>query len=202
MKLLITTACCVLFINVTAQHNKQIGVAITNSNSAFPFSKFGGLFQAPFHPGAEFSYGFNWKTKAKHDWYQQIMLGYFYHRFVQHGITLYTNAGYRYKFSSRLFAEASLGAGYLHSIPATAKLKLDDNGDYNNNKGIGRMQAMMVFNIGCGYNINPSAKRPVTLFANYQQRIQTPFVKSYVPLLPYNSLMIGARISMKKNTMN
>jgi hypothetical protein len=197
MKLLITTACCILCISLAAQHNKQIGVAITNSNSAFPFSKFGGLFKAPLHPGAEFSYNFNWKTKPRHDWYQQIILGYFYHRFVQHGITLYTNAGYRYKFSSRIFAEASLGAGYLHSIPATAKLRLDDNGNYNNNKGIGRAQAMMVFNIGSGYTINPSVKKPVTLFANYQQRIQTPFVQSYVPLLPYNSIMIGARIRMK-----
>ena len=163
-----------------------------------PFSKFGGLFQSPFHPGVELSYGFNWKTKPKHDWYQQIKLGYFYHRFVQHGIPLYTNIGYRYKFSAHFFSEAAIGAGYLHSIPATAQFKLDSDGEYQNGKGIGRMQAMFVFNLTAGYTFHPTHKKPVSIFATYQQRIQTPFVKSYVPLLPYNTLMIGAKMSLKK----
>ena len=188
---------CLVFLSATAQPTRELGVALTNNNSAFPFSKFGGLFQPPFHPGIELSYGFNWKTKPKHDWYQQVKLGYFYHRFVQHGIELYTNVGYRYKFSSRFYAEAAIGAGYLQSVPATAKLKLDDNGEYKDNKGVGRAQAMVVFNIGAGYVIHPASQRPVSVFATYQQFIQTPFVKSYVPLLPYNSLMIGAKITLK-----
>src|SRR6478752_5432945 len=198
MKTFITPLCCLLFLVVSAQHNKEIGIAITNSNSAMPFNKFNGLFQSPFHPGIELSYGFNWKTKPKHDWYQQIKLGYFYHRFVQHGIPLYTNIGYRYKFSGHFFSEAAIGAGYLHSIPATAQFKLDSDGEYKNGKGIGRMQAMVVFNLTAGYTFHPTHKKPVSIFATYQQRIQTPFVKSYVPLLPYNTLMIGAKMGLKK----
>ena len=198
MKSILSLLCCAVCFLATAQHNKEIGIAITNSNAAFPFSKFGGLLQSPFHPGVELSYGFNWKTKPKHDWYQQVKLGYFYHRFVQHGIPLYTNVGYRYKFSTHLFTGAALGAGYLHSIPATAKFKLDDDGEYKNNKGIGRAQAMVIFNINVGYTFNPTLKKPVSVFATYQQRIQTPFVKSYVPLLPYNSIMIGAKMRLNK----
>lgn len=186
--------------NDSTGRRRELGVALTNNNSAFPFSKFGGLFQGPFHPGIELSYGLNWKTKPKHDWYQQIKLGYFYHRFVQHGIELYTNTGYRYKFSPSIFTEAAIGAGYLHSIPATAKLKLDDDGEYQNNKGVGRMQFMFVFNLGAGYTFNPTAKKPVSVFVTYQQRIQAPFVKSYVPLLPYNSLMIGGKINLGKHS--
>ena len=52
---------CLLLLSASAQH-KELGIAITNSNSAMPFSKFGSLFQSPFHPGIELSYGFNWKT--------------------------------------------------------------------------------------------------------------------------------------------
>ena len=198
MKLIITLCCLAIFLTASAQQNKEFGIAATNSNSAYPFSKFGGLFQSPFHPGIELGYGFNWTTKAKHDWFQQIKPGYFYHRFVQHGITLYTNLGYRYKFSPHLFTEAALGAGYLHSIPATAQCKLSSNGEYQNGKGIGRMQAMVVFNISAGYTFNPATKKPISVFATYQQYIQTPFVKSYVHLLPYNCLTIGARMRLKK----
>jgi hypothetical protein len=189
---------CLLVLVTAAQRNKELGVAFTNSNSAMPFSKFGGLFQTPFHPGIEFHYGFNWKTKSRHDWYQQIMLGYFYHRFVQHGISLYTNFGYRYKFSSHFFSEASLGAGYLHSIVATAQLELNNDGEYKSDKGFGRMQAIVVFNLGAGYTFNTKAKQPVSIFAAYQQQVQTPFVKSYVPLLPYNSFKMGGKINLKK----
>ena len=56
---------------------------------------------------------------------------------------------------------------------------------------------MFVFNIGGGYVFNPHAKKPLSVFATYQQRIQTPFVKSYVPLLPYNTLMLGCKITLK-----
>jgi hypothetical protein len=191
---------CLVFLSATAQRTRELGVALTNNNSAFPFSKFGGLFQSPFHPGIELSYGFNWKIKPKHDWYQQIKLAYFYHRFVQHGIELYTNTGYRYKFSPSVFTEAAIGTGYLHSIPATAKLKLDDDGEYRDNKGLGRVQFMFVFNLGAGYTLNPKAKKPVSVFVTYQQSIQAPFVQSYVPLLPYNSLMIGGKISLNKHS--
>jgi hypothetical protein len=200
MKQIIIMPLCLLFLAGAAQHSRELGVALTNNNSAYPFSKFGGLFQSPFHPGVELSYGFNWKTKPKHDWYQQIKLAYFYHRFVQHGIELYTNAGCRYKFSPSFFIESAIGAGYLHSIPATAKLKLHDDGVYKNNKGIGRMQFMFVFNLGAGYTFNPKAPKPISAFVTYQQRIQAPFVQSYVPLLPYNSLMIGAKINLKQHS--
>ncbi len=197
MRIIIALCFCLLFLNAVSQRRHEWGIAITNSNTAYPFSTFGGLFQSPFHPGVELSYGFNWKTKPKHDWYQEVKLGYFYHRFVQHAIELYTDVGYRYKFSSRFYAQGALGAGYLHSVPATAKLKLDDDGTYRNDKGIGRMQAMLVFNAGVGYVVNPGSQKPVSVFATYQQVIQTPFVASYVPLLPYNCFMLGARISMK-----
>ena len=196
--IIIFVCCCLLLLSASAQHGLEWGLAITNNNSAFPFSKFAGLFQSPFHPGVELSYGFQWKSKPKHDCYQQVKLAYFYHRFVQHGIELYTNVGYRYKFSRVIYAETAFGVGYLHSIPATVQLKLDDKGEYENGKGIGRAQAMLVFNFGGGYVFNPTAKRSLSAFVTYQQRIQTPFVRSYVPLLPYNSLMVGCKITLKK----
>jgi hypothetical protein len=198
MKTIVFLPLVLLFSVSNAQQNKELSLALTNSNSAFPFSKFGSLFKAPFHPGIEAGYGFNWKTGTKHDWFQQVKLGYFYHRFVQHGIPLYTNFGYRRKFGSQVFGEGSLGGGYFHSIPATGKFKLNSNGEYERNTGIGRMQAMMVFSISGGYTFKSEKENPVSVFITYQQRVQTPFIKSYVPMLPYNSFMMGVKKNMKK----
>ncbi|MBK7291724.1 MAG: hypothetical protein IPI78_16645, partial [Chitinophagaceae bacterium] len=161
------------------------------TQNAYPFGRFVGLFKETIHPGLEIGYGKILKPKEKHEWLGEVKLGYFYHRYVQHGLPLYLNFGYRYKFNSRLAAETSIGAGYMHSIPATAKLKLNQEGEYENNKGIGRMQAMATYAIGFSYVLNPTAAKTIRVFTSYQQRLQFPFVKSYVPLLPYNSFMIG-----------
>jgi hypothetical protein len=193
MKLLIIfLSLYLLSANVKAQKRpKEFSLAVMNVQSAMPFGKFAGMFSGQFHPGAEAGIGFNWITKAKHDWFQEIKAGYFFHRFVQHGIPVYTNIGYRYKFSSSLSSKIILGAGYLHSIPAAAKLKLNDKGEYINDKGVGRMQAMAITGLGVSYKIKTNTTRPVTIFAQYQQLVQLPFIKSYVPLLPYNSFEIG-----------
>ena len=176
---------------------KYFSLSAFNTQTAMPFGKFFGMFTDQFHPGIEAGYGINISVKQKHDWFVDFKIACFYHRFVQTGIPLYADFGYRYKFNDKFFAEASLGAGYMHSIPATAKLELNDNGMYVNNKGIGRVQAMATFGLGFGYSFNPSAKKPASVFATYQQRIQMPFVKSYVPMLPYNSFMIGMKKSIK-----
>ncbi len=178
-------------IQAASQKEKYLGVALLNTQSYLPFGKFSGMFTDAFHPGVEATFGMNVNVRKKHDWFWDLRLAYFYHRFVQHGIPLYTNFGYRYKFNRRISVDAALGAGYMHSIPATAKLKFNGNDNYENNKGIGRMQANVCFGVGAGYWLNQESKKPLKLFITYQQRLQLPFVRSYVPILPYNSFMIG-----------
>jgi hypothetical protein len=180
-----------LFLPAQSPARHYMGLAVMNTQTDLPFGKFTGMFYKAFHPGIEFSYGKNFSIKNKHDWYYDFRLAYFYHRFVQHGIPLYSNLGYRYKINQRWSATVELGAGYLHSIPATAKLRLNSDGEYEPDKGLGRMQVNACFAIGTGYLLNPADPSSLKLFINYQQRLQMPFVKSYVPLLPYNSFLIG-----------
>jgi hypothetical protein len=188
----------ILLINATASAQKKyVSLAGFTAQTAMPFGKFAGLFTDQFHPGIEAGYGINMSVKEKHDWFIEFKLACFYHRFVQVGIPLYADLGYRYKFSTRFAAETAVGVGYMHSVPATAKLKLHDDGAYVNNKGIGRMQAMATFGLGLRYTFNPSAKKPIAMFTAYQQRLQMPFVRSYVPMLPYNSFILGIKKSIK-----
>lgn len=189
--LLITLQILLFGIMATAQRQTYISTALFTTQNELPFGKFSGLFKEIIHPGLEIGYGKILKPKEKHEWFSEVKLGYFFHRYVQHGLPLYINFGNRYKFNSRLAGETSIGAGYMHSIPATAKLKLNEEGDYENNKGIGRMQAMATYGFGFSYVLNPAAAKTIRVFTSYQQRLQFPFVKSYVPLLPYNSFTIG-----------
>ncbi|MEO6611138.1 MAG: hypothetical protein ABIT05_03365 [Chitinophagaceae bacterium] len=200
MKKVWITAALLVSTAVSAQKINYTSIAVFTTQNAMPFGKFTGLFSETLHPGIEAGYGKIFSAKKKHEWTAELKLAYFYHRFVQHGIPLYLNMGYRYLVKKNFSIETSLGAGYMHSIPATAKLKLNNDGEYENNKGIGRMQSIVTFNAGVGYILHPRATRPTRIFASYQQRVQFPFVKSYVPLLPYNSFIIGlSRPLYKKN---
>jgi hypothetical protein len=180
-----------LSLNAIGQKQRYFSAAAFTTQSDYPFGKFAGLFREIYHPGFEIGYGKILKPKIKHEWTMELKFAYFYHRYVQHGMPLYFNFGYRYKFTDRIAAETSIGAGYMHSIPATGKFKLNDDGEYANNKGVGRMQAQATFAIGASYLVKKGDIKSPRLFTSYQQRVQMPFVKSYVPLLPYNSFYIG-----------
>jgi len=197
-RILLTIVSLSTFALLNAQDKHYAGIAVLNTQNAMPFGKFAGLFTDQFHPGVEATYGKNISSANNHDLFLELKASYFFHRYVQHGTLVYVNFGYRYKINNKLSAETSIGAGYMHAIPATAKLKLNNEGEYENNKGLGRMQAIATYSLGFGYTPQPSIAKPLTFFINYQQRVQTPFVKSYVPLLPYNSFMIGVKRPIRK----
>lgn len=183
-------------VSAYSQKKKELSIAITNSQSAYPYHSFRRLFTGTIHPGVEVGYGFNWQTKPKHDWCQSILVGYFYHRFVMHAIPLYSQFGYRYKPTPRVNITATVGLGYLHFISDNDIFKLNSAGDYVKDKGIGRPQAIVNFNIGAAYTVSNKNNAP-KLFMQYRQQLQTPFIKSYVPLLPYNIIVIGCSVPLK-----
>lgn len=199
MRYIIITFLILITSNIGfTQKQTYVSTALLTTQNAMPIGKFTGLLKETIHPGIEIGYGKIIFSKEKHDWFLELKAAYFFHRFVQHGIPIYLNYGYRYKPIKKLGFDIAIGAGYLHSIPATAKLKLNNDGDYENNKGVGRMQATASFAFGLNYVFNNSGTKPISLYLNYQQRLQMPFVKSYVPLLPYNSFLIGVSRPIKQ----
>ena len=189
-------ACFCICFSASAQKHKlnHYSIAFTTLHTNFPFGSFSNLFSKEFHPGFEIGTGFDWKTKTKHDWFQTFKFGYSYHRFVQHTLVLYSEWGYRYKFLKTFSAEAKLGGGYLQAIPVGNIYKLKEDGTYEKKNGLGRPQVMASFELGLRKRISSSG---TNIFLDYQQRLQLPFIKSYVPLLPSNILMIGLSIPLK-----
>ena len=167
-------------------------VAVSNSHSAKPFGSFLSLFYEDFHPGIEFGYGSVFKSKNKHQWVLEGRLSYMYHRWVQHNIALYAAGGYRYSVTPSWSAEIKLGGGYQHSIANSKVFTITESEGVKKKKNFGRSQA--IANIGFGVSKNLSPPNGIRVFMEYKQQIQTPFIKEYVPILPYNSLLIGIAI--------
>lgn len=176
--------------------NRFLTLAVTNHHSAFPFTEFGRLFTKEFNPGIEAGVGFYWKRGPKHDWFGRLNAGYFVHRFVQHALPLYGQLGYRYKLLDRIRVTGAFGVGYLHGIPATDVYKLRD-GTYEEAKVLGRAQAVVSLTAGVQYRVSKTASKPTSLFLEYGQKLQMPFIRSYVPLLPYNNIAFGIYLGLK-----
>src|SRR5574338_538670 len=120
-------------LSATAQHSTYVSSSVYNTQNAMPFGKFSGLFEGVLHPGMELGYGKDVWRRAKSFWFLELKFGLFYHRYVQYGIPLYLDFGYNHAIADGVSIKTSVGAGYMHSIPAADKFKLNSNGEYKNN---------------------------------------------------------------------
>lgn len=167
--------------------------AISNSHTAKPLASFLSLAHKEFHPGFEISRGKILKEVKKHQWLGELTASYLYHRWVQQNLGVSANVGYRRLLGENWGAIAKLGAGYQLSKPAGKVYAITDNG--LKEKGhILRSQVIAAISVGIDRTIND---RGWKLFMDYQQKIQAPFIKEYVPLLPYNTLLLGASIPIR-----
>lgn len=165
-----------------------------NINSTLPVTGFPSLFYANYHPYVEGGYEFLLKEWDKSSLFQSVGVGYFYHRFMQHGIPLTTEARWVYTAPETFHPYVALGGGYLHAIPISKQLVLNDEGEYERAGGVGRSQA--TFSLSLGTDIQVSSW---TFLAEYKMLFQTPFVKSYVPLLPYGIVQVGVRFQLPQS---
>ena len=166
-------------------------IAVMNAHTAKPFASFSGLLYRDWHPGFEAGRFFNWNAKKNHEWFQTLNAGYFYHRWVQHTISLYSQLGYRHKLPFHFAGGAKIGVGYMHAIADSKVYKIDAETGLKKKRNLGRPQGMASFSLELQRKISENDRQ---IFLEYQQRLQFPFVKNYVALLPYNILMVGVKI--------
>ena len=197
-KLTLLLLVMMIMSSAMAQRPKYVTASLINAQTAKPFGSFSRLMTGDFHPGFEIGGGMNWSTKKKHDWFQEIRLSYFYHRFVHHSLSFYTEAGYRYKLSEGFALEARIGGGFSRVIVANQVFTDGYEKDRYTKIVAGRSQAIITTSFGLSKVI--IKEKNLKAFFQYQQRIQTPFVQSYIPLLPYNIAMLGVNIPLHPST--
>lgn len=156
------------------------------------------LWAEPLHPGFSLGTAYTYRARGRHELLQTIRLGYFYQRPTQHALQLYTEAGYRYRpRDGRFDVGPRLGGGYLHSIPATDLFRLTNQGQYEQEKGVGRPQFMLSSSLEIGYSPARPARAPLRFSLGYQFWLQGPFARQYVPLLPHTSLHLGISVPLR-----
>ncbi len=167
-----------------------------NIATSFPITGITALFGAPYRPYFEVSASKGFGKKEKQVWEHELNLGYFYHRFMQHGIPLHYNVVRRFEIGKKEMFRAKLGTGYMHSMSAVDRFKLNDDGEYERIRSFGKPQIMFDLGLECSYRFSEK----LTGSLQYKTFIQAPFIKSYVPMLPYNSLQLGLSYNLKNTT--
>lgn len=172
------------------------GVSIFNNSTMLPPASFIAVFTQPIHPGLAASYEFGWKEGPKYKWFQNAGISYMYHRYVYQAILLESRGGYRWKIRN-FSVEGYLQAGFMHAFYLTDRAVIQPDGTYSAKKGYGKPQFLVGAGLGFGYNLGDD-KRVRRIFLDYDFRMQMPFVKSYVPLLPNGSLGLGFQFNLVK----
>lgn len=167
-------------------------VGVFNNATLLPGSGEFGIWGVPVHPGISVGTEFLYYRHSGHDWFQTVRFDYFFHRFLQHGLILASDIGYRKRFAGgNLDIESRLGLGYMHSISAAAIFKLNGEGVYERQHSLGKPQLNAGLSLGLGYRLGGELPVPVRVFLSYGFYIQAPFVQEYVPVLPNTHLQLG-----------
>ncbi|WP_162902761.1 hypothetical protein [Taibaiella koreensis] len=202
MRPLFTLFFLIAVITASAQEQTlPLSLSLFNNGTSLPGKGYAGVFSKSIHPGICLGTAHRYRQGQRSELFQTLKLGYFYHRYNQHGLQLYSEFGYRYRITGGFYAEGLLGAGYLHSFADVQQFRLED-GRYVKKKNWGRPQLMATASLALGYDLQSCSTLPLKLFLQYQFWLQTPFVNKYVPLLPNTALHLGAIYSLKRPRHN
>lgn len=174
---------------------KPFSISVFNNATLLPPASIIATFNQPIHPGLMLGYEFGWKERPKYKWFQNAGIGFYYHRFLYSALVLNTQAGYRRKIK-HFSVEGLLQAGYMHAFYLTDRAELQSDGTYKEKKGIGKPQFIVGAGIGVGYDFGKE-NRLRRIFLNYDMRLQMPFVKSYVPILPNGAFSLGIQFNIQ-----
>lgn len=190
-------------------------VGILNNATLLPPASLTAVFNEPIHPGLALTYEFGWKETIRSPMFRNIDthalggkqvytgklfqnagISWYYHRNVNHALLLTTQGGYR-RYFGKFSAEASVHIGYMHAFLLTEQAVRQNDGTWTM-KRASRPQFVAGAGIGAGYDAgyHYNVRR---IFINYDFRLQMPFVKEYVSLLPNGILTIGLQFTLFKN---
>lgn len=192
--------CLISSLSLHAQEKKkrELQVSVFNNATALPLSGKLGIFHSPLHPGFSAGVSTHLNQHLRHQLWLSGKIAYLYQQRVQHGIQIYPELGYRFVFDNAIGVGPKLGIGYMHAFTDLQQFELNNQGEYERVKTRGTPSLMASFGLELGYDLQKKIHIPARLFTYYQLWFQTPFVRSYVPVLPNAALHLGCAFYLTK----
>jgi hypothetical protein len=182
---------------------KSIEIKLSQNATSFPLLGLSSIVKPGLHPGLMFCYETPLNNNVKHQFFNEISLGCFYHQLFQTAAYLNNVVKYNYAITPRWSIYTGIGGGYLHSFYQYSIFKLNENQDYEEiKKWKGRPQLMGTFALGASYGLKKENPDDFRISIELRSFVHGTFARSYVPLLPYNSLQIGFKIKLKTKNNN
>lgn len=110
---------------------------------------------------------------------------------MQQGLFVSSEFGYR-KFFGHFFADATVGAGYLHLVSDLKRYESSGNGYRPAPQRL--LKIMPTVGLGLGYRFGD-----VTVFSRYEMFRETPFAQGGTPVLPHRALHSGLDFNLSDN---
>lgn len=185
------------FSNYCFSQNRSFNFSLSNSITALPVTAIPLVFYSQLHPGVEVSKNWKINDNVKNSFFLKANSGFYYHRFVQTLVWAYPSFQYERKINNRLGATTGLGIGYAFSIEGSDVFKINNSGQYEKiNKLAGRSQFIAQLELGAKYSLQKNNPEGLKLLLSFKSYLQGTYVKSYVPLLPLNSVLLGISIPL------
>lgn len=179
---------------VLAQNNSvPLCISAFNESTAIPFTRF---VTRPIHPGIQAGTEFDYSSKLHHRWYQTFNAFYFYHKHLNQGIGINSEAGYEYRFNSGLSVSSLLGVGYLHTFAVAEEFTLK-NGVYESKADRGNARLYPSLSFEAGYYLSEEANSP-KIFIRYQAWIEYPYSPGFIPAMTHINLHLGAKFFINR----
>jgi hypothetical protein len=156
------------------------------SITLWPFYKtFGGNFDPAFTIGA----GIDYRKKKNLMRFQTLQLTGFKTPVAGQGFHFTSSFGYRYKHTSGLFGEATLGLGASFFQSSRQEYTQDENGDYTAANPL-HIVAAVPLDLLLGYG-----KGKLSVYLKYRYMVIGPYTE-ILPVLPNSLLGLGARYNI------
>ncbi|NND32336.1 MAG: hypothetical protein HKN76_07055 [Saprospiraceae bacterium] len=165
-------------------------VSVFNHAASLP----GGTWAGAIHPGFDLAMITHTKARQKSERSIHWHASYYYHRLVHHSFLLFGEYNWQKKIIGNLGFGLAGGAGYQHTFEDHEIFSLNKSGKYERSAKAGKAHAHISLAAKIQY---PLGKRRFEPFLQYRLRLITPFVKTYVPVLPAESYHVGISFPLR-----
>ncbi len=140
---------------------------------------------SPPHWGVRLGTEIPWSSTEKAGVFQTLNVGYYRHKKFQQGFYVSSEVGFR-QFFGNVFADATLGVGYLLLRSDLPRYEPQDNGYQKLTPNLHKF--MPTVGVGVGYKMGR-----MSVFTRYEAFGEMPINHPSAPILPHSALHIGAR---------